>query len=351
MKIDHAEEVLNVIRNTAVPSAWDDDRIKYVTLHLCALPYQWALKNVRQWAASPNLDARGNAQPKYANTLDEVLAACGVAIRAREAVVKAAHTRGAQVMVDLRNEHELTYVGPNDPLPQGCLEYLVANGLPVPPRPVEPWDPDRLREAWAEERKALPNGDPLPPDEAKALIAEVVRRREAAKPATTLEGKDVLAQLAQLDLPEQLTLAVKRLVSRAESTAAYHEDAIAENKERVNEVVEALTGAGSAEPLACLEALKLVARRAKLAKADFGTAAEMLVRAFYPNLNDVRVRTVRLDDFEDDSPVVRLRVDCAQVAERPGTTSGALPPKKAPTPGPRRLGSLLPKPNQRKEIL
>lgn len=349
MRIDQADQVLDVIRNTAVPSTWDDERLKYVTLHLCALPYQWALKNVRQWAASPNLDARGNAQPKYANTLDEVLAACGVSIRAREAVVKAAHTKGAQTMVDLRNEHELTYVGPDDPLPQGCLEYLVANGLPVPKRPVAPWNPDALRETWAEERKALPAGDPLPPEEAKALISEVVRRREAEKPAATLEGKDVLGQLAQLDLPEQLTLVVKRLVVRCEAAAAYHEDSIAENKERVEDVVAALTGEGSPNPLACLEALKLLARRARMAGTDFGMAAEALVRAYHPNLNDVRVRTVRLDDFEDDSPVVRLRVDCAQVAERPGATSGAPPPPEAPTPGPRRLGSLLPNATPRKD--
>lgn len=124
-------EVIDLIKTGAVPADWSDDLTAQVIRHLRPLDHHWAMLRAQDWV--------GRATPgRFLNTLPDVLAAVGVPAGARPDLVRAAHTPGAQLIPDLRSPTELTYVGPDEVIPRGAVEYLRHNHLPEPPQPGLP---------------------------------------------------------------------------------------------------------------------------------------------------------------------------------------------------------------------
>jgi hypothetical protein len=345
VEISQARDIVDLLREAAVPSEWSQDRLKLAWAHVRALPYDWTLRNARRWVANPNIDAKGNLKPKFLNTVDEVLEACGVHSKARDAVSQAAYTAGAQVMVDYRNEFELTYVGPNDPLPQGVYEHLVNNRLPVPNREVKQVDYAALRAGSVQQALPAPDGGaPMSPEEAKSFIQELVKRPTAPKEQrlVSLEGDDVLRSLAFQQLPTLTQDAVKRLVWKVEALQTHYIEMTEALEERWRELESALSGAG--KPLGKLEAVKRLSR--SLAEEQPGLLQNLLeavVGAYHPPLREVKIRIQRVDDFEDDSPVVRMRVDFTVPSAPPRQPPMEQGEKRPPSRNPQRLGSMLAK--------
>jgi hypothetical protein len=184
----------------------------------------------------------------------------------------------------------------------------------------------------------------MSPEEAKSFIQELVKRPTAPKEQrlVSLEGDDVLRSLAFQQLPTLTQDAVKRLVWKVEALQTHYIEMTEALEERWRELESALSGAG--KPLGKLEAVKRLSR--SLAEEQPGLLQNLLeavVGAYHPPLREVKIRIQRVDDFEDDSPVVRMRVDFTVPSAPPRQPPMEQGEKRPPSRNPQRLGSMLAK--------
>lgn len=137
MNLTEAKEIMRLVRDGAAQQELSDDKLALMAEHLAPLPFEWVRQKVRFWMVSPNLDPQGHERPKFVSDVDSFLDACGVPIAARADLARAVEARKrhemAEMMCDLRAFGELTYVGPNDPLPQGVCEAILVAGKELPP--------------------------------------------------------------------------------------------------------------------------------------------------------------------------------------------------------------------------
>lgn len=334
MNKQEIKDISAFVQAAAVPYDWPEAFAREVALHLRPLPFRWAMRNARLWAARPNLDERGREQPKFLNDLASVLKAVGVPLGARDALARAAVTPGALMIPDLRSVDDLTYVGPDDPLPQGCYEYLVVNRLPVPPRPVA--------QAALGPARALPSG------ERGMTAAEVLARVRAARRATPAaraprapEAREVLAILrAKDDLPPGLVHAIERLVFSAEAQRAGWDEQREIDEERAAALGRAFVGAGDDAEGYCDAIGRLTRSLVGLVGPSRATQAfDAVARAVLPSLPTVRIALSHRDPLDPESPVSRVVVDCRPDAP-PAPSPARTPPPGPVGRAPRRFGQV-----------
>lgn len=346
MKKEEARDIVELIRAAAVPAHWDDRLTVEVGKHLGPLPYFWALKNAQRWAVTPKVDARGQEIPKYLTTLPEVLVAVGVPPGALDDLIKATNSPGSVLIPNLRNLNTLTLVGPDDPIPQGCYEYLVENKIPVPRnRAIAPVD---YQAEYRQQQAALKSGDakgPMSREEALAFIRKVTGNDQRAlavrSHSDVVEIRDLEEMLERHpDVPEVFAGAIKRLLYRLQGQLTALEDQRLMLEERTADLEQVADGEAPLEGL--IEAVSHLMARVRSEHPQMTPfVIERVLGALIPELSQVSVGFSRRDALDPSSEILRALIDC----RRP-TVAKPTKPVKATKPeprtdGPKSLGSLL----------
>lgn len=121
MTTEQAQEVLRIALEGAAKQDLDDDRIRFMALHLAPLPFERTRRRVHEYVLAH----------KWLSSVDELLDAAGVSTAARSDLARAVH-EGGELWPSLRSMSGWEFVPRGGPYPDGVALYCREAGLPLP---------------------------------------------------------------------------------------------------------------------------------------------------------------------------------------------------------------------------
>lgn len=354
MNDEQAQAHLKLLRAAAVPQELEDPKIGLMLRHLQVLPLAIVQDSIAAWISRSDTDGQGRRVPKFLNTIEHLLDACGIPDGAdRATITKAALQEGCYVLPTLEIDRRWRIIEDPRVWPHGVAMAWLQAGHELP-RGVTVEEPlEHPFKAIGPERPTLALGEaePLSHQDARAVIKRALDgpQKPAVRRGESEESTDVLQTLARYDVPPVMADAIQRLVNRADALEVGFRDRVkdldaerAVMRETMQELEDAFVGDDS--PAGILEAIRRLSKRlAGSHSVMFETAVMAVARAWHPGLNDVRTSVSHSDPLVDGSPVTRVVVDCRAKSQEP--VAAPKPPRPSPRVvperSPQRLGDAL----------
>lgn len=118
---EEAKEVLRIALEGAAKQDVDEDRIKFMAVHLGPLPFEPTRRRVHEYVLSH----------RWLSSIEELLDAAGVSTSARVDLARAIH-EGGDLLPSLRSMSGWEYVPPEGEVPRGVGEFYANADRPMP---------------------------------------------------------------------------------------------------------------------------------------------------------------------------------------------------------------------------